>query len=63
MPWRAGTIVARLSRCRNDGNSDFAQLERPTKQQVINKNRANQERDISSEAIFSVSSNRLFKCL
>jgi hypothetical protein len=36
-------------------------LERPTKQQVINKNYANRLRDISSAAVFSVSSNRLFK--
>jgi hypothetical protein len=56
MPWRAAAIVARLGRCRNG-------LSGPTTQQVINKNRANQLRDISSAAVFSVSSNRLFKPL
>jgi hypothetical protein len=58
MPWRAGAIVARLSWCRNHGDGDFARLEWPTNQQVINKNRANHPREISSAAVFSVSSNR-----
>jgi hypothetical protein len=28
MPWRAAAIVARLSWCRNDGDGDFARLDR-----------------------------------
>jgi hypothetical protein len=61
MPWRAAAIVARLSWCRNDGEQRFRAAWKPIKQQVINKNRANHLREISSAAVFSVSSNRLFK--
>jgi hypothetical protein len=34
-----------------------------TNHKVINRNRANRERGISSEAVFSVSSTRFFECL
>jgi hypothetical protein len=34
-----------------------------TNHEVINRNRANRERAISSEAVFSVSSTRFFECL
>ena len=34
-----------------------------TNHTVINRNRANRERDISSEAVFSVSSARFFECV
>jgi hypothetical protein len=32
MPWRAAAIVARLSRCRNDGDGDFARVNRDESQ-------------------------------
>jgi len=34
-----------------------------TNHQIINRNRTNRERDISSVVVFSVSSPRLFACL
>jgi hypothetical protein len=52
MPWRAAAIVARLSWCRNDGEQRFRAAWKPIKQQVINKNRANHLREISSAAVF-----------
>src|SRR4051794_13646298 len=62
MPWRAAAIVARLSWCCNDGDSDIARLDHWEPLSHRQEPRESPARDFS-DAVFSVRSTRFFKSL